>query len=105
MRITFTAEGTSKTVDADEGSSLMQVALANDIPGITADCGGNAMCATCHIYVDAADHARLPEMAEEEDEMLAFTGADRRATSRLACQIQVQDRLESIAVQVAAQQS
>lgn len=101
MKLTFTtSQGYAKTVDALGGRSFMQVALAHDVPGISADCGGNAMCATCHIYVDEADFSRLPAVSDDEKEMLEVTAAPWRTTSRLACQIGVDDTLGSVSVEV-----
>ncbi len=51
--IKFTlADGTSREVPAEVGRSVMQTAVTHDVPGIVGECGGNAMCATCHVYVD-----------------------------------------------------
>lgn len=101
MKITFTnSDGYTKSLDAEEGVSLMHVAVSHDVPRITADCGGNAMCATCHIYVDDADYLRLPPIADDEDEMLDFTECARRPTSRLACQVQVDNALGAITVEI-----
>ncbi|SLK84446.1 2Fe-2S ferredoxin [Mycobacteroides abscessus subsp. abscessus] len=101
MKITFTnSDGYTKSLDAEEGISLMHVAVSHDVPRITADCGGNAMCATCHIYVDDADYLRLPPIADDEDEMLDFTECARRPTSRLACQVQVDNALGAITVEI-----
>ncbi|MBC7506455.1 MAG: 2Fe-2S iron-sulfur cluster binding domain-containing protein, partial [Sandarakinorhabdus sp.] len=54
-RITYVEyNGAAHTVEVATGTSLMEGALGNGIPGIDGDCGGHAACATCHIYVDAA---------------------------------------------------
>ncbi|QJY46077.1 2Fe-2S iron-sulfur cluster-binding protein [Pseudonocardia broussonetiae] len=82
-------DGTRRTVEGEAGLSVMQVALAEDLPGIVAECGGNAMCATCHVYAAAPE--RLPPVKDIEDEMLTSTAAPRRPTSRLSCQVEVVD--------------
>ena len=45
-------KGNSKTIDVDNGLTVMEGAIQNDIPGIDADCGGSMACATCHVYVE-----------------------------------------------------
>ncbi|CAA9287237.1 MAG: Ferredoxin, 2Fe-2S [uncultured Craurococcus sp.] len=94
--ITFVQpDGTATPVEAVEGESLMQAAINACIDGIVAECGGNCMCATCHVYVDAAG---LPAMAEGEDALLDGAAAERRPNSRLACQIPVTPALDGITV-------
>ena len=82
-------DGTRRTVEGKAGLSVMEVAMAEDLPGIVAECGGNAMCATCHVYADAAD--RLPPVSDVEDEMLDSTAAPRTPASRLSCQLEIAD--------------
>ncbi|VFA90644.1 Rhodocoxin [Nocardia farcinica] len=81
--------GESRTVTATAGDSVMETAVRNGIPGIVAECGGSLSCATCHVYVEAADAAALPPMEEMEDEMLWGTAEDRQPNSRLSCQLKL----------------
>jgi len=84
-RVTYVAaDGSRVTVDVEEGRSVMQGAVDAGLDGIVAECGGNAMCATCHVYVDARG---LPPMMEHEDALLDGTASERRANSRLSCQL------------------
>lgn len=93
--VTYTdAGGGSRTVDAAVGDSVMETAVRNGITGIVAECGGSLSCATCHVYVDEAELAGLPEMDEMEDEMLYGTAAERLPTSRLSCQLRVVDGMD-----------
>src|SRR5690606_36213785 len=70
-KITFIEhDGTSHTVEAETGRSVMQAAVDNLVPGIVADCGGACSCATCHGYIDPAWLARLPEARADERSML-----------------------------------
>lgn len=69
----------------------METAVRNGVNGIVAECGGSLSCATCHVYVDEEDLATLPPMEEMEDEMLWGTSEDRRDTSRLSCQVRIEE--------------
>ncbi|WP_034271386.1 2Fe-2S iron-sulfur cluster-binding protein [Haloechinothrix halophila] len=93
-------DGRQDTLDVAEGSSVMQAAAAAGIAGIVAECGGNAMCATCHVYTDTDDQNRLPEISVDEDEMLDCTAASRQDGSRLSCQLVVTGQLDGLVVRV-----
>jgi len=90
-------DGTKREVEAKPGQSIMEVAVANMIPGIDADCGGACACATCHVYVDDAWAGKLKEKDDMEDSMLDFA-EDVREHSRLCCQILVTEELDGIVV-------
>lgn len=79
--------GESRTLTAKAGQSVMSVAVENNISGIVGECGGNAMCATCHVYVDPYDSVQLAAPGDEEQDMLECTAAERTASSRLSCQL------------------
>ena len=82
-------EGKTRSVDADVGSTVMEAAIRNDIPGIEAECGGACACATCHVYVDEALAEKMPARPSRmEEDMLDFA-FDVRNNSRLSCQIKV----------------
>jgi len=99
-RIIFVeANGTRHEVEAEEGASLMEAAVQNLVPGIDADCGGNCMCATCHVILGAEWTARLDPALDEEKEMLRLT-PELTATSRLACQVPVSPALDGMVVQL-----
>jgi 2Fe-2S ferredoxin len=68
--------GTARTIDAELGSTVMETAIKNDVPGIEAECGGACACATCHVYVDPEWVGRLAPPSDEEIDMLdgAFFG-------------------------------
>ncbi|EMY34614.1 ferredoxin [Arthrobacter crystallopoietes BAB-32] len=87
-KITFVQpDGLENVVDAEADVSVMRAAVASGVPGIVAECGGSAMCATCHVYVDAGNLDGLPELGDVEDEMLDCTAAERLDCSRLSCQL------------------
>ena len=103
-RITFIEHGgTRHEVDVPNGLSVMEGAKRFTIPGIDGDCGGACACATCHVYVDERWFDRLPPMDELEHDMLDFA-FDVRPTSRLACQIKVDQSLEGLVVETPARQ-
>jgi 2Fe-2S ferredoxin len=91
-------DGRRDVLDIPVGTSVMQAALANDIEGIIAECGGSLMCATCHVYVEEADLARTPELGPVEDEMLDCAACERRPNSRLSCQLVMTPEMEELVV-------
>ena len=91
------AGGTSRTVDAQIGATVMETALRNSIPGIEAECGGACACATCHVYVAAEWTAIVGRPSQMEEDMLDFA-ADVRPNSRLSCQIKVSPALDGLVV-------
>lgn len=97
-------DGTRHTVEVDAGATVMQTAVANSIPGIIAECGGSAMCATCHVYVDPDYIQRLSPPAEVEVEMLASAASDHRDNSRLSCQLVMGNGLEELIVHIPERQ-
>lgn len=103
-KITYIAfDGTRFDVDAANGSTVMENAIRNSIPGIEAECGGACACATCHVYVDEAwSHVVGSPEAMEED-MLDFA-YDVRPTSRLSCQIRIRDELDGLVVSIPERQ-
>ena len=89
-------DGSRRLIEANAGESAMQAATRQDIDGILAECGGNAMCATCHVYVNEAWLARLPVMGGDEDALLDGAAAERQANSRLSCQIKLAADLDGL---------
>lgn len=83
----ISAGGEAFSVEVNEGESLMQAALINGIEGIVGECGGSAMCATCHCFVDEPWASKLDCMSDVEDEMLNSAATERKASSRLSCQL------------------
>jgi 2Fe-2S ferredoxin len=93
-------DGREQRVSGRAGESVMQTATAAEITGIIAECGGSAMCATCHVYVDPQWVDRLSPPLANELEMLECTAAERRSNSRLSCQIKLSAELDGIAVRI-----
>jgi ferredoxin, 2Fe-2S len=90
--------GDTRQVAVPIGDSVMEGAIKNGIDGIVAECGGACQCATCHVYVDEAFLGLLKPIQEDEDEMLNTTASERRANSRLGCQIRVTKELDGLIV-------
>jgi ferredoxin, 2Fe-2S len=86
------------TLEAKPGDSLMQAAVAANVTGIEADCGGLLTCATCHVYVREPFASRLPPPSDDELGMLEFTASPRKPNSRLSCQIELGDALDGLTV-------
>ena len=104
VKITYRdADGTARTVEGEVGSTVMETALRNDIPGIMAECGGACACATCHVYVDESWKEAVGEPQPMEEDMLDFA-FDVRPTSRLSCQIRVKPELDGLVVETPARQ-
>jgi len=100
-QITFIEPGgRAVAVQVPAGGSVMEAAVASDIDGIDALCGGACACGTCHVYVRSPWLARLGVPDAQEADLLAQSGVQTPA-SRLACQITVSPDLEGLTVEVA----
>ena len=97
-------QGNSKTIDVDNGLTVMEGAIQNDIPGIDADCGGSMACATCHVYVEEKWLNKIPKAEEAEIDMIDIA-YDPKKNSRLSCQLIVTDELDGLKVTTPAKQS
>jgi ferredoxin, 2Fe-2S len=103
-KITYIEHGGKKhTVDAPLGTTVMENAIRNGVPGIVAECGGACACATCHVHVDEAWKEKVGPPSPMEEDMLDFA-FDVKPTSRLSCQIKVTDELDGLVVHTPAQQ-
>lgn len=96
-------DGTRFDLQVENGTTVMEAALRNSVPGIEAECGGACACATCHVYVDEAFTELVGEPEAMEEDMLDFA-YDVRPTSRLSCQIKVSAELEGLIVYVPERQ-
>ncbi|RLQ87695.1 2Fe-2S iron-sulfur cluster-binding protein [Notoacmeibacter ruber] len=104
-KVTFVAsDGTRFEIDASNGATLMETAVRNAVPGIEAECGGACACATCHVYVDEKfmDVVGEPDVMEEDMLDLAY---DARDTSRLSCQVILNDDMDGLVVTVPERQA
>lgn len=100
----ITHDGTEHDVVADNGSTVMETAVKNMVPGIEAECGGACACATCHVYVDEAWRETVGSPEPMEESMLDFAH-EVRENSRLSCQISVTDSLDGLIVRIPERQA
>ena len=96
--------GKSHVVEVPNELSVMEGAVQNNIPGITADCGGACACATCHVYVDEKWFDKLKKKDEAEQDMLDMAFEPNKF-SRLSCQISVSNELDGLAVKIPSKQA
>ena len=92
--------GETRSIEAETGSTVMEAAIRNSIPGIEAECGGACACATCHVYVDDAWYGKTGAPDDMESDMLEITLAERKPTSRLSCQIKAVPELDGLILRV-----
>ena len=97
-------EGNSKTIEVENGLSVMEGAIQNNIPGIDADCGGSMACATCHVYVEEKWLNKIPKAEDAEVDMNDMPFAPKK-NSRLSCQLIVSDVLDGLTVTTPSKQS
>ena len=90
-------KGETQTVDAEAGSTVMEAAIRNAVPGILAECGGACACATCHVYVDESWKEKAGSPSPMEEDMLDFA-FEVKPNSRLSCQIKVTEALDVLVV-------
>jgi 2Fe-2S ferredoxin len=103
--ITFIGpDNRSERVEAELGESAMLAATKHGLDGIVAECGGNAMRATCHVYVDDQWIARLAAVSDEEDALLDGTASERQPHSRLSCQIKITPELDGLVLRLPERQ-
>ncbi|MCI4666237.1 MAG: 2Fe-2S iron-sulfur cluster-binding protein [Neomegalonema sp.] len=104
-KITYIEHGGAEhVVDVAEGSTVMEGARDNNIPGIDADCGGACACSTCHVYVDEAWAAKLAEIQPMEEDMLDFAW-ERKDNSRLSCQLTVTAEMDGLILRMPEKQA
>ena len=103
-KITYvTSENETHTIDVDNGLTVMEGAVQNNITGIDADCGGGMACATCHVYVTEDWFDKLTKKEDGEEDMLDMAYEPKK-NSRLSCQIIVSDELDGLKVNIPSKQ-
>ena len=104
-KITYnTHDSKTHTIEVQNGLTVMEGAVQNNIPGIDADCGGSMACATCHVYVKKKWSNKLPKKEDGEEDMLDMAYEPNKF-SRLSCQLTVSDELEGLVVNLPVKQA
>ena len=97
-KITYIEQnGNSKTIEVENGLTVMEGAVQNNIPGLDADCGGGMACATCHVYVEDSWFNKLEKSEDAEQDMIDMAHKPQK-NSRLSCQIIVSDKIDGLIV-------
>jgi len=96
--------GEKRTADIENGLTVMEGAVQNNIPGIDADCGGSMACATCHVYVNNEWLNKISEAEEAEQDMIDMAFEPKK-NSRLSCQLTVSEELDGLIVTTPKKQS
>ncbi len=102
--IFITSDSKTHEVEAQNGLTVMEAAVQNDVPGIDADCGGGMACATCHVYVQDEWYNKLPTKEDGEEDMLDMAFEPKK-NSRLSCQLIISDDLDGLIVNIPKKQS
>ena len=103
-KITYiTHDNKNHTIDVQNGLTVMEGAVQNNIPGIDADCGGGMACATCHVYVKDEWFDKINKKSEGEDDMID-QAYEPKKSSRLSCQIQVSPEIDGLEVHLPGKQ-
>ena len=104
-KITFIDTSDNKrTIEVENGLSVMEGAVQNNIPGIDADCGGGMACATCHVYVKDDWFNKISKAEDAEQDMIDMAFEPKK-NSRLSCQIIVSEELDGLVVTTPSKQT
>ena len=104
-KITYIEQsGKKRTIEVENGLTIMEGAIQNNIPGIDADCGGAMAFATCPVYVKEEWFNKLPKAEDAEQDMIDMAYKPNK-NSRLSCQITVGDEIDGIEVTTPEKQS
>ena len=91
-------DGTETCVQAEVGDTLMHAAVSNGISGIVGECGGGAMCGTCHLYVRDDAQEDFPPVGDVEDDLLFGAASPRTSESRLGCRVPITESMDGLRV-------
>ena len=104
-KITYiTSDAKVHEIEVQNGLTVMEGAIQNNIPGIDADCGGGMACATCHVYVKEEWFNKVPKKEDGEEDMLDMAYEPNKF-SRLSCQLIITDELDGLTVTIPEKQA
>jgi ferredoxin, 2Fe-2S len=98
------SDGSQRTVEAAVGDSLMATAVRHGVEGIVGECGGNASCATCHVYVRDEYLPLVGPPTDLEDDLLDLAVTRRERGSRLSCQVRITEAHDGLTVDLPTEQ-
>ena len=96
--------GQTTSLDAPVGKSIMNVCRDQGFTEVVAECGGAALCATCHVYVDETQYDLFSKPNEVETQMLEFVASEKKSTSRLSCQLLINEQCNDLRIYFPEQQ-
>ena len=103
-KITYiTSDAKVHEIEVQNGLTVMEGAVQNNIPGIDGDCGGGMSCATCHVYVKEEWFDKLEKKLDGEEDMLD-QAYEPKKNSRLSCQLTVSEELDGLIVNMPEKQ-
>lgn len=84
----------------EEGYNIMEALKAMDFD-VQGTCGGMALCASCHVYIESDNDLN----AMSQDEILMLDNIfDVNENSRLACQIKLGENCQNLIMKLAPNQ-
>ena len=99
--ITFVLpDGTRKAVEAKPGHTLLEIAHQHKID-LEGACEGSLSCSTCHLIIAPEWYGKLPEVSDDEADMLDLASGLTR-TSRLGCQVVMKTEWDGMEVRLPA---
>ena len=96
-------DGTMHDLVGNVGQTIKDLAKDAGVEGIQGICGGEASCGTCQISVEPRWRGCLPQIGEEEQDMLDFAAIDGAEYVRLSCQIMLTEAMDGICAKVVAE--
>ena len=93
-----TAKGEKIAAQAPAGARLLEIAQGAGM-ALEGTCEGQMACSTCHVIVAPQWFDLLTPASEDEEDMLDLAAGVAR-TSRLSCQIVLDDSLDGIEVRI-----